>query len=485
MIKSVISAIALCGFAVSAEAADLGTGYFKNPLPDLPDTLTYAGFTVYGVVDVGYGYQNHGLGVSSSLYSGEMYNIVGNTLPAMGPSRAGPTSALTENALSVSSIGLKYEKSIGLGWTAIANLDTGYNPLSGELADACKSLVQGVNAVLNKGPVAALGDGSRCGQAINGEYYAGLSNSAYGILKVGRQLTLPTESLGAFDPQKSSIALSLFGWAGAAGAGAGSTETARWDNSIKYGYEYGPVHAAVMYTDGGDGTSLHGTGYAGSAGATYKGFSVEGYYEHEKGAVNLQGGNPLAGAANVNQMEYYLSNNESYGLLGKYVFDFGSGSKDSTASKLTVSGGYVHTDMTGAGPGIGLSAGTTIGGYMLTVEGLNFTSTRTLETVFFGARYETGPWSFAAAWYRLSQNSYTEQNLSSGTGGCSVNAFACAGSASMITGLVDYAFNKHLDVYAALAYSDDAGGLAHSSTSGSANGYTNNITALSGLRVRF
>ena len=25
----------------------------------------------------------------------------------------------------------------------------------------------------------------------------------------------------------------------------------------------------------------------------YKGFSVEGYYEYEKGAVNLQGGNPL------------------------------------------------------------------------------------------------------------------------------------------------------------------------------------------------
>jgi hypothetical protein len=71
MIKSVISVIALCGFAVSAEAADLGTGYFKNRLPDLPDTLTYAGFTVYGVVDVGYGYQNHGLGVRDGARKGE------------------------------------------------------------------------------------------------------------------------------------------------------------------------------------------------------------------------------------------------------------------------------------------------------------------------------------------------------------------------------------------------------------------------------
>ena len=122
---------------------------------------------------------------------------------------------------------------------------------------------------------------------------------------------------------------------------------------------------------------------------------------------------------------------------------------------------------------------------MLTVEGLNFTSTRTLETVFFGARYETGPWAFAAAWYRLTQNSFTEQNLSNGTGGCAVNAYACAGSTSMTTALVDYTFNKYFDVYAGLSYSDDAGGLAHSSTSGAANGFTNNITALSGIRVRF
>src|SRR5579863_7788003 len=151
MNRSVISVIALCGCVASAQAADLGASNLKAPPSD---TLTYAGFTLYGVVDVGYGYQNHGLGVSSSLYSGEMYNIVGNTLPATGPSRAGTTSALTENALSVSTIGLKFERPIGSGWTAIANADTGFNPLSGEIADACKSLVQGVNAVLNKGPVA-------------------------------------------------------------------------------------------------------------------------------------------------------------------------------------------------------------------------------------------------------------------------------------------------------------------------------------------
>jgi predicted porin len=480
MKKVYICAIALCGAVTSAQAADFDFSSFKAPPSD---ALTWKGITVYGAIDVGYGYQSHGLGVSSALYSGQMYNIVGNTLPATGPSRAHPTSTLTENALTVSFIGVKLEESIGADWKVLANLDTGFNPLSGRLGDACASIIEGTNALVNKTAVAPLGDGTRCGQYINGEAYGGVSNPTYGTLKVGRLLSLPASTLGAFDPQAGSIALSLLGWAGAAGAGMGSTETARWDNSIKYSYEYGPVHGAVMYTNGGQGTANHGAGYAGSLGATYKGFSVEGYYASENGAVNLQAGT-LTGN-DVNQTIYYLSNNQSFGLVGKYVFEFGGGGKDNAASKLTFSGGYVHTDMIGAGPGLGLSAGTTIGGYQLTQEGLNFTSTRTLQTLFFGGKYETGPWTIAAAWYRLTQNSFTEQNMLVGTGGCSVNTFACAGAAGVYSALVDYAFNKHVDAYGGVSYSDDSGGLAHSSLSGGANGFTNNLTVLSGVRLRF
>jgi predicted porin len=480
MEKYVICVLALCGAFTSAQAADLDLGSMKDPIPD---KLTWWGVTVYGAIDVGYGYENHGLGTSGTLYAGQMYNIVGNTLPATGPSAAHATSSITNNALTVSYIGIKAEESIGFGWNAIANLDTGFNPISGEIADACASLIRGTNAIINKGPVAPLGDGSRCGQAINGEFYAGVSNPTYGTLKVGRLVSLSNETISGFDPMAGSLALSLFGWAGLAGAGAGSTETARWDYAAKYSYTYGPFHGAVMYTDGGQDTANHGAGYAANLGATYKGFSVEGYYLNEKGAVNLQDGT-LTGS-DVNQTIYYLSNNESLGLLGKYVFEFGGGSKDKPDSKLTVSGGYIHTDMIGDGPGIGLSAGTTIGGYQLTQEGLNFTSTRTLETFFAGGKYETGPWAFSAAWYRLTQNSYTEQNMFNGTGGCSVNAFACAGATDIYSVLVDYNFTKHFDMYAGIVYSDDSGGLAHSSTSGGANGFTNNTTFVSGVRLKF
>ena len=54
MRKLLICALALGGFAASAQAADLSVDSMKDPLPD---TLTYKGVTIYGTIDVGYAYQ--------------------------------------------------------------------------------------------------------------------------------------------------------------------------------------------------------------------------------------------------------------------------------------------------------------------------------------------------------------------------------------------------------------------------------------------
>ena len=84
-----------------------------------------------------------------------------------------------------------------------------------------------------------------------------------------------------------SQAFSLIGYSGTAGAGVGSTEDTRWDNSVKYIFTYGPFHAAGMYTNGGQDTPMNGDGYGANAGVTYMGFSVDGFYTKENGAVNL------------------------------------------------------------------------------------------------------------------------------------------------------------------------------------------------------
>ena len=55
--KTVAFALAATGFAASAHAADLSIDSLKDPLPD---TLAWQGVTLYGTVDLAYGYQNHG-----------------------------------------------------------------------------------------------------------------------------------------------------------------------------------------------------------------------------------------------------------------------------------------------------------------------------------------------------------------------------------------------------------------------------------------
>ncbi|MGA7325253.1 MAG: hypothetical protein WBX25_12365 [Rhodomicrobium sp.] len=53
MKKFLVCALALGGFAASAQAADLSLESLKDPLPE---TLTYKGVTIYGSIDVGYAY---------------------------------------------------------------------------------------------------------------------------------------------------------------------------------------------------------------------------------------------------------------------------------------------------------------------------------------------------------------------------------------------------------------------------------------------
>ena len=51
--------------------------------------------------------------------------------------------------------------------------------------------------------------------------------------------------------------------------------------------------------------------------------------------------------------------------------------------------------------------------------------------------------------------------------------------------LIDYAFNKHFDVYTGVSYSEISGGLAHSSFSNDPYAATDNTTVVSGMRLKF
>lgn len=474
MRKLLICALALGGFAASAQAADLSVDSLKDPLPEGP--LTYKGVTFYGTVDVGYAYQTEGAPYNGSMYTGLGYVVQKDA--------RGAVSSLTNNAFSQSGVGAKIEENLGMGFVAIGKLDTGFNPASGQISDACASLVQNNGKTLQTQNTAI--DGGRCGQAFNNEAYGGLSSSTYGTLTMGRQQSLINGALSGYDAQHASYAFSLIGFSGGAAGGIGSTETTRWDELVKYTYQYGPLHASGMYANGDNGSEIWGKAYGASVGGSYKGFSLDGFYEKEKGAVGAGSLSAAQTALTPTMLAGTITDNEAYAVMGKYTLDLGGGFKDEgPSSKLNLFAGYVHMDLTNPDNAYAGNNGT-IGGYQF--ASVNVTpygkgATKTLQTEWAGASYETGRWTLAGAYYHESQNDYTDNSSHTCAQANALKAGVtqgnCSGDLNMGSFSVDYAFSKHFDVYSGVSYSTVGGGLA----SGFLNSDT--TTVATGVRLKF
>ncbi len=475
--RLLMSAALFLGMIAPACAGDAGN----------PGSLTWGGVTVYGTIDVGYAYQTHGAPLGGAFYPGLEYNLNGSK----NANRA--ISTLAENGLEQSKIGVKIEEDIGSGWKAIGKLETAFNPVSGELTDACASMIR------NNGRLyadqSANSDGSRCGQALNGPAFGGVSNAIYGTLTAGRQQSLQLDAAVNYDPMGFAPAFALLGYSGGTSGGIGSTETARWDNSVKYVFQYGPAHAAAMVTNGGESTALFNGGYGLNTGGTWRGFSIDANYTKEWGTVvSTQIPNPAytTGVSCVpgacpDGLLGTISDNEAWSVMGKYSFDFGGGLKDEEPlGKLSVFAGYVHIDM-GNPRDANIPAGsTTIGGYQLVSVTTNaYTTDKILQTAWTGAKYELpSGWSFTGAYYNYTQNEYINNKGKN----CATAATArvgnptppnCAGWLNQGSFLADYAFNKHLDVYAGVSTIANGGGLN--------SAYLNDTmtTVVSGLRLKF
>ncbi|MFZ1107520.1 MAG: porin [Rhodomicrobium sp.] len=491
MKKFVACAAALAGFALSAHAADLGDGgSLKDPLPD---TLSYHGVTVYGTVDVGYAYQTNGRPLGNEVSDLE-YSPFTTTRNYTGQS----ISTLQANALEQSKIGVKIEENIGYGFEAIGRLEAGFNPVTGELSDGCSSFFQNAGVPFSRQTSNA--DSGRCGQAFNSVAYGGVSSPAYGTLTAGRQDSLMLEAMRDYDPMSLSYAFSLMGYSGT-WSGSGSTQAARWDNSVKYFYQYGPLHAGAMYSNGGEDTGTLGTAYGFVVGGSYRGFSIDGVYTKENNAVNLIGSENDPTAI-PNALFATVTDDEAWSVMGKYVYDFGGGYKDEgPRSKLTFFTGYEHIDQSNGSLSIGSTAFTNGGYEIVNTPGKAapyYTTPKELEMEWAGARYEFGlGWSITGAYYHVDQGAFVKYGKSCATAEAgSGNATAskgCAGDYDQGSILLDYAFNKHFDVYGGVTYAIVRGGLA-SGYAGTANpdeGATGSKTSIdtaavvTGLRLKF
>jgi predicted porin len=516
MRKLAIYAAALGGVAALAQAADLGDG-LKDPLPDGP--ITWHGITLYGTVDVGGAYQTHGAKLSDFAAAPANYMMFG-----AAPNNKSITT-LTSNAMEQSKLGVKFEVNLGYGLTAIGQIETGFVPTSGELVDGCKSvLLQNGKPTFNRDSFA---DSSRCGQAFNGPAYGGLSSANYGALTIGRQNSLELDTMAKYDPMALSYAFSLLGFTGNV-SGAGATETARWDDSIKYIYQYGPVHAGAMYTNGGPETAMFGGGYGLNIGGEYRGFSLDATYQMERGVVNSSAFgipdptsptattptsracyyasatdlNPANAPGNLicpNGLSGSISDDSSWAVQAKYSFNVGDayGMKDGQVpgGKFTLYAGfervYFNDPRSAVTPG-----SQTIGGYTLfAVNNTPFGTTQVRELEWAGAKYELDKWTTTVAYYHYGQNdtltgakanitcaAQTNTNVANKGKGIFFGdtvAANCGGDFNLVSAVLDYAWTKHLDTYLGANYSEVNGGFA------SGNLQHNSTLVTGGARLKF
>jgi len=500
-LSATVSAAIVGGLAgTAASAADLTAPSAANS----DDSLTWKGITLYGVFDAGVAYQSHGVPTSGALATGAEWFV--SASPNL---RVNNQWAVTPNNIQQSFVGLKMEEALGGGWTTVGNIQIAYNPTSGEISDGCASIAR--NNGLGGAPALQLqtnayGDSSRCGQLFNGVAYGGLSNAAYGTLTVGRQNSLVLDNTNVYDPQHLSYAFSMLGYYGSTD-GTGDTETARWDDSVKYVYQFGPFHVAGMYTSGGPDTSFYRPAWGANAGATWRGFSVDATYDSERGVDAI--GAPMTAAqcaalgltqpvcAASKLLSGTIADTDVATIMGKYTFELGGGSSASSSpipekaapaavDTLTFYGGYER--ITYKDPSTPVPAGwDVIGGYILgAVNNLAFRTDKDLDVFWGGVGYQTGKWSFTGAYYGEHQNSYLTGAASS-TCATTTAAVAfgvkvgsnCAGNFNVASFVIDYQVIKRVDVYSGVSYSSATGGFV----SGFIN--TNDLNWVSGVRVRF
>jgi predicted porin len=443
----------------------------KDPLPD---ALSLGGVTLYATIDVGYAYQSHGVPLSSEYLGGLEYQSFTTTR-----NFSGSQSTLAESGLEQSKIGIRVSQPIAGGFTLVARTDTGFNPLSGQLVDACKALT--TNSTLQQGQQTANADSSRCGQPFNGVIWGGVSSPLYGTLSIGRQQSLQLDALAIYDPQTLSYAFSFLGYSGF-NAGAGSTEAARLDNSVKYAYVNGPVHASALYSNGGEDTGVLGKSYGADVGVTFQGLSVDAVYENEKGAVNLRSSldNLPPFSVPTSGLNAYISNDRSYNLMGKYTFEF------PTKDKLSLYAGYTHIVKAHSDYTVGSGQDNTP-----IFVGINVNDSAIYSMEWAGAKYAmSSGWNFTGAYYHVRQNSWTIGLGPSGTEGlgCTAAGLLCAGDFNEVSLVADYVINKHYDVYGGVNWSEVTDGLASGfpGTPGSnaTYGSQNQSTVMWGFRIR-
>jgi predicted porin len=523
--------IAAAGSAASvsaADAADLPTTKAPAPAPapncfasfwtwlnssasDCP--LSAYGITLYGTLDLNYGYQEWGAPRSSSADKLQ-YGIRSNAYEHIW--QAG------YNGLSSNVLGLKMKEDLaplGLpGWSVIGVLEAGINPYSGMFFNGPRSLAD-VNTTNNSGLVTINGknfyfqnqktnlDSSRAGQWDNSQGYLGISSPTWGTLTFGRTNSLTYDTQAAYDPMAGSPAFSLLGFSSSF-AGYGDTEIVRVNTALTYRLAI-PNVAGIFNTvrlggqaqiggyGVGNGAMAH---YEVQAGFDYGNLSFDGILAWAKDAVSLStfnGGNLSQCVGSGPSAPWFIKVNgvcyDSNDVLKATLSNiFGA---QLTASykwdRFKFYGGYIYSKQSNPSddffsgfttmyPGIIVPGGTYnffTGANTSAVTSANaFNFNKILQTGWTGVKWSVpddwlhgyGALDLAAGFYYQSQNNFnftfgkgvTTATACTGTGAF-ISSNKCGGSQDGIGFLADWRPVKRVDIYGGIMITNVYGGLAN------------------------
>jgi len=472
-----LGALSAPGFAQAQAAA-----------PATDGSLTWNGITLYGIVDVGIQNQSHGAPINDYFVAGSAEVVSKNSNHSI--------TGITPSNMSNSRIGLQGNEPLIGDWAGVFKLETFFNPQSGQISDALKSLVQNNGRPL--GTQAAPGsqttnvDSSASGQTFI-QSYAGFSSKTFGTFTFGRQNTVLADGVAKYDPNYASQAFSLIGISGTT-AGGGDTQNRRLDSSVKYVGLFSPAEGAGAHLSAqykfNQSTGSANTAYEVSFGGDYAGLSVDGYYAKIKDAVAvaalsaaqvsglpglcpepIPAGESCVAASPSNSLAATVSDNTSYAIMGLY-----------NMGVLKFFGGYEHIQF--ANPDTPLKAGFNVAAYTIAYVNAQsgakstYVNDKTLQVFWAGLRYTVLPeLDLVGAYYGYKQNAY-------GTGadaGCSTTkSGTCSGTEDVISFDADYRLSKRFDAYAGVMYSGVHDGLASGFPY-----HTTDLNTTMGVRFKF
>jgi predicted porin len=450
--------LVLAALAASAQAlAQQKTG----PGVTGEDSLTWKGITLYGVVDVGVQYDTH-MAPFTPFRPAASGNIVRQN-------SRGSVTGVTPSNMGQSRVGLQGIEPLTDEWSGIFQVETFFNPQSGELANSLKSLAVNNGLPLSKQNVGV--DGSSAGQAFQTSW-VGVKSPRFGSLTFGRQVTLLLDGMIKYDPNYNASAFGLLG-ASNTYSGAGSQESNRLDSTAKYLVRFGDLlHLGALHKFNGS-TGSANTAFQANIGVQSARASVDAYYSKVNSAITATSLTaaqvaklPALGYSVSNSLAATISDNTAYALMGLYKFE-----------RLKFFAGYEYIKY--ENPKTPLQAGfINIGGYVLAfVNNTAYDNSKTVQVYWTGLRYAVIPrLELTAAYYGVHQNAYGSATQA----GCSSNAHStCSGGLEAFSFDADYRFNLHFDAYVGAMYSGVHDGMA--------NGYlaTTNINPTIGVRYKF